>query len=125
MIVGIGVDIVEIRRIRDMLEKHDSAFLNKIFTENEHIEADGRSDISVYFAGRWAAKEAFSKALGTGFGKFCSWTDISISNNDSGKPEILISGNAAEFAEKLKIVNIHLSISHEKEYACASVILEK
>ena len=125
MIIGTGIDIVEIRRIRDMLDKHNNAFVKKIFTDSERLEAENRSDMSVYFAGRWAAKEAFSKALGTGFGKSCSWTDISINNNERGKPEVHISGNAASYAEKLEISSIHLSISHEKEYACASIILEK
>jgi holo-[acyl-carrier protein] synthase len=125
MIAGTGIDIVEISRIRDMLEKHSNAFAEKIFTDKERDEAENRSDPSVYFAGRWAAKEAFAKALGTGFGRFCSWTDISVSNDSAGKPFITLSGNALEYAEKLEIANIHLSISHEKEYACASVILEK
>jgi len=125
MIIGIGIDIVEISRIREMLMRHDCAFTQKIFTKNEILEAEKRSDHAIYYAGRWAAKEACSKALGTGFGENCSWTDVNIENNDAGKPIISLWGNALALAEKLEINFIHLSISHEKEFACANVILEK
>ena len=125
MIIGLGTDIVEIKRIREMLNKHSDLFINKIFTEDEKHEAQQRSNNYTYFAGRWAAKEATAKALGTGFGKNCSWKDISIENNIQGKPIINLSNSAAETFKKLQGTNILLSISHECEYACATVILEK
>ena len=125
MIIGLGTDIVEIKRIKEMLNKHSELFINKIFTEDEKLEARQRGDNCTYFAGRWAAKEATAKALGTGFGKNCSWKDISIANNIQGKPIINLNNSAAETFKKLQGTKIFLSISHECEYACATVILEK
>ena len=125
MIVGLGTDIVEIKRIKEMLNKHSEIFIDKIFTEDEKLEAEKRKNTHTYYAGRWAAKEAVAKALGTGFGKGCSWKDISINNNEQGKPIVNLSNAAAETFKKLQGTNIFLSISHECEYACATAILEK
>ena len=124
MIKGIGTDIVEIARIADLLEKHGDIFKKKIFTSNEIEDGVKRKNRPNFFAGRWAAKEAFSKAIGTGFGADCSWLDIEIVSNDLGKPEITLKGKAAETAEKLGVSSIHLSISHEESYACAMVVAE-
>ena len=125
MIIGLGTDIVEINRIKEMLNKHSEVFIDKIFTEDEKLEAEKRKNNHTYYAGRWAAKEATAKALGTGFGKNCSWKDISIANDIQGKPIINLSNAAAETFKTLQGTNIFLSISHECEYACATVIIEK
>jgi holo-[acyl-carrier protein] synthase len=125
MIIGLGTDIVEIKRIKESITKHSEIFIDKIFTDNEKLEASKRSNNITYYAGRWAAKEALAKALGTGFGKMCSWKDISIENDIHGKPIITLSGSAADTLKKLNGINIHLSISHEREYANATVIIEK
>jgi holo-[acyl-carrier protein] synthase len=125
MIVGIGTDIVEVVRMESMLNDHGDAFTHKIFTENEIKESLKRKDSAQYFAGRWAAKEALSKALGCGFGKKCAWKDVTILNEENGKPELTLSGNALRTSQELEVVSIHLSISHEKHYACASVVIEK
>ena len=78
-----------------------------------------------FYAGRWAAKEAVAKALGTGFGPKCSWTDIDISNDSQGRPIVTLSGVTAETARELGIDTWHISISHDREYACANAIAEK
>lgn len=124
MIVGIGTDIARIARIREAIARHAGAFLSHIFTEEEQAEADGRKSLEQYYAGRWAGKEALSKALGCGIGEKCLWLDIKIMNNADGQPQIFLSGKTAETAEKLSVKNIHISISHEKKYACSTVVLE-
>ena len=125
MIIGIGTDIVEVIRIESMLGEHGESFVEKIFTVEEKDESAKRSDPAQYFAGRWAAKEALSKALGCGFGAKCSWKDIVILNAPNGKPEMTLYGNALRTSQELGVSSIHLSISHEKHYACASVVMEK
>ena len=124
MIKGIGTDIVETVRIEKMLKEHGKAFTSKIFTEAELDESKKRGNASHYFAGRWAAKEAASKALGCGFGAKCGWQDIEILNNIDGKPEIKFHGVALNTAKELDVAHLHVSISHEQNYACANVVIE-
>jgi holo-[acyl-carrier protein] synthase len=124
MIKGIGTDIVEVKRISKILLKHGESFLVRVFTKNELKMGKSRKNSAAFFAGRWAAKEAFSKALGTGIGEKCYWTDIEISNDTQGNPVCRISGNAKKTAKQMEISKIHVSISHEREYACSTVILE-
>jgi holo-[acyl-carrier protein] synthase len=125
MIIGVGTDICRLIRIEQLLKgsKKDH-FLSKTYTEEE-IEnlPKGKNDVS-YCAGRWAAKEAISKCLGTGFGAKCRWLDINIRKLPSGAPEVHLSGTTKETADKLGIKNFHLSISHEKEYAIAFAVAE-
>jgi holo-[acyl-carrier protein] synthase len=125
MILGIGTDIVEVVRMETMIDEHGNSFIEKIFTEDERKESEKRKDRAQYFAGRWAAKEALSKALGCGFGAQCGWKDITILNTSNGKPELTLTGTALRTSQKLGGTSIHLSISHEKHYACASVVIEK
>lgn len=125
MILGIGTDILEIDRIRLMLERHGDAFLSRIYTDAEQAEAAARRDPAPYLAGRWAAKEAFSKALGCGIGERCGWRDINVSGSNSGKPILSCTGAAAATGASLGLQNIHLSISHEKNIVCAMVVLEQ
>ena len=121
MIAGIGSDITECERIQDVLRKHGDLFLKHLLTSRELAESGDRLS---YYAGRWAAKEAISKALGCGIGGHCAFTDIEILNNAAGRPEAVLSGAAKETAEKLQIARIHLSISHERHYAIATAVLE-
>jgi len=107
-----------------LFERHGKAFVNRIFTEEEKTEATTRSNPIEYYAGRWAAKEAVSKALHCGIGKNCSWQDMNIKNTPEGNPELFLIGSAAEKADKINAKHFHISISHEREYACAMVILE-
>jgi holo-[acyl-carrier protein] synthase len=124
MIAGIGNDIIKIERMKALFDRHSQAFVNRVFTEAERSEAAARHNPMEYYAGRWAAKEAVSKALGCGIGKQCSWQDICILNAKAGNPVMTLSGHAAERAQAINTDKIHISISHEREYACAIVVLE-
>ncbi|MCP3966271.1 MAG: holo-ACP synthase [Lentisphaerae bacterium] len=124
MIVGLGTDIVSIDRIRNLLERQGEAFLKRVFTIAELMTADSRRDPAEYYASRWAAKEAASKALGCGIGEYCRFQDICVSNGESGKPQIAFSGMGAITANNLNVKKVHISLSHEREHAMATVILE-
>lgn len=125
MISGLGTDMVKTSRIREILEKNQHSFISRVFTDSEIIEASGRASQAEYFAGRWAVKEALSKALGCGIGKDCAWQEICVLNDENGKPHISLSGNTGKLAANSGHHRIHASISHEKEYVIATVILEK
>ncbi len=122
MIIGIGVDIIELERIEKALQGH--AFAARIFNSAEcaYCEARGRQKVASY-AARFAAKEAFVKALGTGF---CGGTpaDIEVRREEGGRPEIVLHGAYREAAEAKNITGVHLSLSHSRQYAVAQVILE-
>ncbi len=124
MIVGVGTDIVETDRMRELLKRHGEAFMKRILTEAEIKEASSRRDPVPFISGRWAAKEAISKALGCGIGQDCSWTDLEIIPDGNGKPQAAISGGAKATASKLGVKSVHLSISHERGHAVATAILE-
>ena len=115
-----GVDIIEISRIRDVLNSYQSRFLKRIFTDPEIAYCRGRAP---NLAGRFAAKEATMKALGTGV-RGVSWKDIEISRKDSGAPYVLLHGRAARRADILGLKDVSLSISHSRDYAVAFVVLE-
>ena len=117
-----GIDIVEIDRIRNAREHHDLD--HRILTPGELEYARNKGSREEFFAGRWAAKEAVSKALGCGIGKNCSLLDIEILPDASGSPQIRLSGAAAESARKLGVSAWSISITHEKHYAAAMVIAE-
>lgn len=127
MIVGTGIDIIEVERIRKQLERDGSRFIRSLFTEYEikycqtgtHQAARARC-----FAGRFSAKEAFLKALGSGLREGLKWKDIEIRNDDMGKPEIVLSGKALERVREKGIEGVHVSISHVDAVAAAVVILE-
>ena len=123
MIKGLGIDIVETSRIRQVIERHGEQFLNRVFTPAEQAVGKVRASAQHFYAGRWAAKEAAAKALGCGIGKNCSFTDIEILNDPAGKPLMTFSGNAEKLAVSLGINDIKVSISHEINYAVATVIL--
>lgn len=122
MILGVGTDIVEINRIKEAIEKN-SLFLQKVYTHNEIEYLKSRNLRPEYAAGRFAAKEAVSKALGTGFMQF-SIRDIEIDRNVKGKPIVILKGKAKQIASKFGNYRIHLTISHSKENAIAYAILE-
>lgn len=122
VIVGVGVDIVEIRRIKDIMEKNEK-FLEKIFTNNEIQYLKTRKLRPEYVAGRFAAKEAVSKALGTGFRGF-NFRDIIVDSTTLGKPTVTLEGQAKNIANKNGNTTIHLSISHGCDSAIAYAVLE-
>lgn len=125
MILGTGIDIIETARLKQSIEKYDSHFLDHVFTREEQSMAPEKGEARyAFFAGRWAVKEAISKALGTGFCEKCSWTDINVRNLPSGRPIAILSGNAEKTAVALGIAKLHISISHDRSYACATAIAE-
>lgn len=123
MIVGIGIDIAEIERIAKLLERQGDAIWERILAPEERINFTSQKRRVEYVAGRFAAKEAASKALGTGLGKV-SLHDLLIQNDEHGAPHLTLRGYAAEVATAKKIGRLHLSISHSDHYAVAQVIAE-
>ncbi|MDR1492297.1 MAG: holo-ACP synthase [Planctomycetaceae bacterium] len=119
--LGIGADITECGRIARMLEQHRKSFTCRVFTERENDYCVGKQEIS-HYAGRWAAKEAIFKALDTGWLKGTSWRDIEILNAPNGKPYVVLSGGMAEIAQKKKIKEVQISISHCKSHAVAFAV---
>ncbi|MBL0389301.1 holo-ACP synthase [Tumebacillus sp. ITR2] len=124
MIIGTGIDITEIERITDMLERHGVTIWKRILAPEEREMFDNPRRRAEYLAGRWAAKEAASKAFGTGIGKV-GLHELIITKTELGAPQLTLRGHAAELAEQLGVTSTHVSISHSKEYAVAQVILEK
>lgn len=118
-IVGIGTDIVECVRIGRMIEQHGELFLTRVFTDKEIRYCQNRKRAMEHFAGRFAAKEAILKCLGTGWRKGISWTDMEIINNREGKPLVELCGHAGEIAQQSGIQSILISISHCRAYATA------
>ena len=125
MIVGIGMDIVEVARIKAAMEAHKERFLRRILTEREKEYCQKFANLAIETAGRFAAKEAFSKAIGTGIAQGVSWRDIEVTNELSGAPVMTVMGRAEDFAKKLGANRIHVSITHTGISAGAVVILEK
>jgi holo-[acyl-carrier protein] synthase len=118
-IVGIGTDIVECLRIGRMVEEHGELFLNRVYTPREIRYCQARKHATEHFAGRWAAKEAILKCLGTGWRNGLCWTDMEIRNDPLGKPHVVLRGAARDRAQQLHIGNVMLSISHCRAYATA------
>jgi holo-[acyl-carrier protein] synthase len=121
-IVGIGTDIVECLRIGRMIQEHGEMFLTRVYTAREIRYCQTRKHATEHFAGRWAAKEAILKCLGTGWQRGMSWTDMEVRNDLHGKPQVLLRGAARDHAETLRITDLLLSVSHCRAYATASAI---
>jgi holo-[acyl-carrier protein] synthase len=122
MIFGIGSDLIEIRRIQESIDKHGDRFLERVFTPREREIAKNKDRPWRFYAKRFAAKEACLKALGTGMIEGFKWHDIQVENNELGKPEILLSGKAAEVIEG---GTVHLTLTDTEYYAQAFVVIEK
>jgi len=123
--VGIGIDIVEIGKIREIIEKNGERFLRRTFTEAEMHYCEKRGVTKYqHYAARFAAKEAFLKALGTGWQRGTRWTDIEVINNELGMPTLNLYGKAENIADQMGVRNTVVSISHIREYAVACVLLE-
>ena len=118
-ILGLGHDIIEVSRIEESIASFGNRFFSKLFTSKEVAYCTKKPHPAMHFAGRFAAKEAIAKAIGTGFGKDLSWLDLEILNNDDGKPIVHLSPN---FREKFPKGHIELSISHTKQLASAVAI---
>jgi holo-[acyl-carrier protein] synthase len=121
-IVGIGTDIVECLRIGRMIEQHGELFLSRVYTEREIRYCQARKQATEHFAGRWAAKEAILKCLGTGWRRGMCWTDMEVRNEPNGMPRVLMCGAAKDQAQSLRISEILLTMSHCRAYATATAI---
>jgi holo-[acyl-carrier protein] synthase len=124
MIVGLGIDIAEVHRIRQAIERFGNRFVQRVFTEGEIRYCDSKANRIERYAARFAAKEAAMKALGTGWNHGVRWRDCEVVRQPGGRPTISFHGRAAEFAKRLGVKNAALSISHTAEQAIAQVILE-
>ncbi len=121
-IFGIGIDVVEVDRIASAIERLGEPFLAKLFTPNERGYCEAQKNSSLHYAARFAAKEAVSKALGTGIGGQAGWLDMEITRDPSGAPKLVLQGNAADFAEQNGITEIQISLTHARDYAAANAI---
>lgn len=122
MIVGLGTDIIEITRIGEMIERHGEHFLQRVYTEQEIRYCQKRKEAMQHFAGRWAAKEAVMKTLGTGFLKGVGWRTIEVTALTSGQPVITLSGGAKDYAGRIGVEDVLITISHCRNYATATAI---
>ena len=123
-ILGTGTDIIEVLRIAQMIERHGELFLGRVYTENEIAYCSASKAANQHYAGRWAAKEAVLKALGTGWRRGISWRDIEIRNEPGGAPKVLLRGGARDVLVQTGIQIMHVSISHCRNYATATAIAE-
>ncbi|MFB3917902.1 MAG: holo-[acyl-carrier-protein] synthase [Terriglobales bacterium] len=124
MIVGTGIDIVEVPRIAAALKRFGQRFVERLFTPAEIRYCDSKHNRAERYAARFAAKEAGMKAIGTGWRGGVSWRELEVRNQAGGRPALTYSGKAAEFAARLGVKRVSLSLSHTEQHAIAQVILE-
>ncbi|RPJ34645.1 MAG: holo-[acyl-carrier-protein] synthase [Verrucomicrobiaceae bacterium] len=121
-VFGIGIDVVEVDRIASAIERHGGPFLTKIFTPAERDYCESRKNPAMHYAARFAAKEAVSKALGTGIGGNAGLHDLEVVHDAAGAPKLRLSGAAEAFAKQHGITDIQISLSHARDYAAANAI---
>ncbi len=121
-IVAHGIDLVDFPRIEEMIKRHGERFLGRVFTASERAYADANKNGVEKLAGRFAAKEAILKLMGTGWRGKIAWTDIEIVNNAAGQPEVTLRGEVEKIAAKLGIKHISISITHTANFAIASAV---
>lgn len=121
-VLGIGTDIIECLRIAQMIERHGELFINRVYTPYEISYCSSRKQATQHYAGRWAAKEAILKALGTGWRRGISWRDIEVRNDSQGKPVVGLRGGARDLVEQLGIREMLVSISHCRSHAMAHAL---
>ena len=124
MIVGSGVDIAETSRFERSIERHGERFTQRVFTAAEIAYCEKFKNRAERYAARFAAKEAAFKALGTGWREGIRWLDVEVTHQPSGKPELILTGRAEEFARELRVTRTSVSISHSDRYVVALVIFE-
>ncbi len=128
MILGIGADLADIRRIQASIDRFGDRFKNRCFTEIERARSERKPDVAWSYAKRFAAKEACAKALGTGMRRDVYWKDMGVVNLGSGQPTLALTGHAAEHLKRLTppghTAHIHLTLSDEHPYALAFVVIE-
>ena len=124
MVLGIGVDLIEVARIRHNIERYGDRFLNRIYTADERAYSSAKGNAAERYAVRFAAKEAAMKAIGTGWREGVTWQDFQVRNEPSGRPVLLLSGVARRIAAQMGVERTSLSLTHTAEMAFAIVILE-
>lgn len=123
-VLGIGIDLVEVKRIRDLLERHGDRFKKRMFTPEEVAYCDSFAESAIPYAARFAAKEAAVKALGTGFAGAVGFADVEVTRLPSGQPELRFHGGAKARADEMSVQRSFVSITHTSEHAMAQVLLE-
>jgi len=121
-IIAHGIDLVDFPRIGEMVERHGDRFVNRVFTPAEQAYARSNRNTVEKYAGRFAAKEAILKLLGTGWRGRIAWTDIEVTNNSAGRPEVTLSGEVKAIADGMGIRHISISITHTANFAIASAV---
>jgi holo-[acyl-carrier protein] synthase len=124
VIVGTGIDIAEVDRIRESVERFGERFVQRVYTPGEIAYVERKANRYERYAARFAAKEAGMKAIGTGWRRGVRWQDFEVANLPSGKPTLKLHGVAAEFARRLGVKSVALSLTHTRDTAMAQVILE-
>ena len=124
MIVGTGIDIAETARIEQALERHGGRFARRVYTPGEIAYCEQFKNKAERYAARFAAKEAAFKALGTGWREGVRWLDVEVAHLPSGKPELRLTGRAAERARELRVARMAISLSHSNHYVVAQVLFE-
>jgi holo-[acyl-carrier protein] synthase len=124
MIIGSGIDLVEIKRIQQSFARYGQRFLNRVYTDAELAYCMRKRNAAESLAARFAAKEAGAKALGTGISRGVSWLEIEVSREPGGRPTLRFHGRAAEIAKHMDVAHIALSLTHTAELSMASVLLE-
>jgi holo-[acyl-carrier protein] synthase len=124
LIVGLGVDIAEVARVKAAIERHGETFLRRLYTPAERQYCERFKNKYERYAGRFAAKEAAMKALGTGWSRGVRWVDVEVVREKGGRPTIKLAGEAGKVAERMGVKNIALSITHTADQAFAQVIFE-
>lgn len=121
-VLGIGTDITECLRIAQMIERHGELFVDRVYTAEEIRYCQRRKQATQHFTGRWAAKEAVLKALGTGWRRGISWRDVEVQNEAGGRPAIVLRGGAREAADQMGVREVLISISHCRSHATAFAV---
>src|SRR3990172_440570 len=121
-IIAHGIELVDFPRIEQMIERHGQRFVDRVFTAAEQAYAHRHRNMVETYAGRFAAKEAVLKLVGTGWRGKIAWTDIEVTNNSAGQPAVTLSGEVKEIAERMKITRISISITHTANFAIASAV---
>ncbi len=124
MICGVGIDLVENRRMEKIIEKWGGKFISRFFSDEEMEYCGKHAHPVPHYSARFAAKESFLKALGIGLGMGVKLSDISVANDQNGKPFLNLSGEAESYIREREITHVHLSLTHTKHYASAIVLLE-
>src|ERR1700733_5604461 len=124
MLLGLGTDLIETRRVQQSIDRFGDRFLEPIFTVGEIAYCQRKKNAAESFAARFAAKEAGAKALGTGISRGVTWKEFEVRREASGRPTLHLSGRAAELAEAIGVKRVQLSLTHSREFALAVVVVE-